>query len=77
MFVVYSQLVHILIVDDKGSNDCASNLGTDSMEYHYPPENSLNIVTSAQNWRRRGWHVANIEWNVCDLQPTCPYTNLG
>jgi hypothetical protein len=29
-------------------------LGTYSLEYHYPPENSLNIVTSAQNWRRRG-----------------------
>jgi hypothetical protein len=75
MFVIYNQLVHILVSDDKGSKDNACNLGTDSYESHNTPENSINNVTSAQNWRRNGWHVPNIKHNLGDLQPTCPYTN--
>jgi hypothetical protein len=48
MFVHYNQFGHVEIADDKGSRDCASNIGTDSLKYHNPPENSINIVTLAQ-----------------------------
>jgi hypothetical protein len=45
----------MLILDDKGSKDCASNQGADSLKYPKYSPKSRNMVTLAQEkWRRKG-----------------------